>query len=154
MGTSAGIAARASAVDTCASGRASTASRPGGGSKRTGSSPAQTTNPPSRAAATLSGCPSSSRASANSGASSSYMWSAATRPATMAAALDPRPAASGISERIVKRWPSAGWRRSNARTQRLSRPSGTPGRSHTTANSSASSTSSSSVSPSAAASTS
>ncbi len=48
-------------------------------------------------------------------------------PPTIAAALDPRPAASGISERIVKRSPSAGCSRSNARTHRFVRSSGTPG---------------------------
>ena len=42
------------------------------------------------------------------------MWSAAHRPATIAAALEPSPAAGGIADRIEKRTPSAGWRRSNA----------------------------------------
>ena len=72
----------------------------------------------------------------------------------MAAALEPSPAAGGISERIAKRMPSAGWSRSNARTHRLVRSSGTPGRSHSTENSPVSSTSSSSSISSAAASTS
>ena len=39
---------------------------------------------------------------------SSNMWSAAARPATIAAADEPRPRASGISLRISKRRPSAG----------------------------------------------
>jgi hypothetical protein len=82
------------------------------------------------------------------------MWSAAQRPATIAAALEPRPDAVGIAERIAKRMPSAGRSRSNARTHRLVRSSGTPGRSHATPNSPVSSTSSSSSSSSAAASTS
>ena len=147
------MAALAAAVDTSKPGIASTPSRPAGGSNRTGS-PAHITNPPSSAAATLSGCPSSSAASSNSGASSSYMWSAAHSPATIAAALEPSPAASGISERIVKRTPFAGCSRSKARTHRLSRSSGTPGRSHSTPKSPHSLTSSSSLRSSAAASTS
>ena len=72
----------------------------------------------------------------------------------MAAALEPSPAAGGMSERIAKRMPSAGWSRSKARTHRLVRSSGTPGRSHSTENSPVSSTSSSSSIASAAARTS
>ena len=155
-GSSAGIAARAAAVGTSWLGIASTPSSPGAGSKRTGASPApgQITKPPWSAAATLSGCPSSSAASSNSGASSSYMWSAAASPATIAAALEPRPAATGISERIWKVTPSAGRSRSNARTHRFERSVGRPGTSECTKNSPVSSTSSSSRSESAAASTS
>ena len=36
------------------------------------------------------------------------MWSAAASPATIAAALEPSPAAAGISERIWNVTPSAG----------------------------------------------
>ena len=82
------------------------------------------------------------------------MWSAATKPATIAAALDPRPAPTGISERNRKVTPSAGWSSSNARTQRLSWSTGTPSMSVSTANSPVSSTSSSRCTASAAASTS
>ena len=56
---------------------------------------------------------------------SSKRWSAAKRPATIAAALEPRPRASGISLRSRKAIPSAGCRLSKARTIRLSRPVGT-----------------------------
>ena len=82
------------------------------------------------------------------------MWSAAARPATIAAALEPSPAATGISERIWKVTPSAGWRRSNARTHRFERSAGRPGTSEWTKNSPVSSASSSRCSDSAAASTS
>ena len=99
-GTSAGMAARASTVGTGSGGMASRPSSPGGGSSRVTPSASQITNPPSSAAAALSGWPSSSRASSNTGASSSYMWSAAARPATVAAALEPSPAPTGISERM------------------------------------------------------
>ena len=64
----AGIARRAARVGTVSSGTTSTASTPCGGSRRTGagssptSAPGQSTKPPYRAAATLSGCPSSSTA--------------------------------------------------------------------------------------------
>ncbi len=71
------------------------------------------------------------------------MWSAAARPATIAAALDPSPAAAGISERIWKVTPSAGRSASNARTQRFERSVGIPGTSVCTKNSPVSSTSSS-----------
>src|SRR3954453_8189977 len=54
------------------------------------------------------------------------MWSAAKRPATMAAALEPSPRATGMSLRISNRRPSAAWRRSNALTQRFSRSAGRP----------------------------
>src|SRR5205085_576746 len=81
IGTSAGSAARASAVGTGSGGSAITPSSPGAGSKRCTSSPAQTTNPPKIAAATLSGWPSTFAAMRWTSASSSYMWSAATRPA-------------------------------------------------------------------------
>ena len=82
------------------------------------------------------------------------MWSAAARPATIAAALDPRPAASGISERMWNVSPSAECRRSKARTHRLERSTGTPSTSEWTKNSPVSSTSSSRWSDRAAASTS
>ncbi len=81
--------------------------------------PSHTTNPPFSAAATLSGWPSSSVASPSTSASSSNRWSAASRPATTAAALDPSPPDSGMPEPIVNSNPSAGCRRSNARTTRL-----------------------------------
>jgi hypothetical protein len=72
----------------------------------------------------------------------------------MAAALEPRPAASGISERTWKVTSSAARSISKARTQRFVRSHGTPGSSQCTKNSPVSSTSSSSESESAAASTS
>ncbi len=50
---------------------------------------------------------------------SSKRWSAASRPARIAAALEPRPRASGISLRTVKRRPSALCRRSKERTIRF-----------------------------------
>ena len=96
------------------SGTTASASRPVGGSKRAACPSAQMTKPPCSAAATLSGWPSSSVASASRSASSSNMWSAAIRPATIAAALEPSPPESGISERIRNVKPSAGCRRSNA----------------------------------------
>ena len=58
-------------------------------------------------------------ASASRSASSSNRWSAAISPATTAAALEPSPPESGISERIVKVKSSAGCRRSKARTQQV-----------------------------------
>ena len=61
--------------------------------------------------------------------SSSNRWSAASRPATIAEALEPRPPVSGISERMRKVKSSAGCRLSKARTQRLSLPAGRPSRS-------------------------
>src|SRR4051794_22387380 len=67
-------------------GRAPPAWRRGGGSKRVASPSAPMTKPPCSAAATLSGWPSSSLASASRSASSSKRWSAAIRPATYAAA--------------------------------------------------------------------
>src|SRR5256885_12869357 len=68
----------------------------------------------------------------------------------MAAALDPSPRAGGIFERTLNSKPSAGCRRSKARTQRLSRLDGI-GRSECKANSPVSDTSSSRCSDSAAA---
>ena len=50
------------------------------------------------------------------------------RPATVAAALEPRPAPTGISELMWKVRPSAGCSASKACTQRLVRSQGTPGR--------------------------
>jgi hypothetical protein len=106
--------------------------------------------PPCSAAATLSGWPSSSRACASTSASISNRWSAAISPATIAAALEPRPPASGISDAIRNVKSSAGCSRSNARTQRFSRPRET-GRSVSTAKLPVSSTSSSTCSEIAAA---
>ena len=117
-----GSAARAARVCTASSGTTASASRPVGASKRVARPSAHTTKPPYSAAATLSGWPSSSLACASRSASSSNRWSAASSPATIAAALEPRPPTSGISERILNVKPSAGRRRSNARTQRFSRP--------------------------------
>ncbi len=121
MGTAAGSAARASAVLTGVSGTTRIASSPSGGSNRVTSVPSQITNPPFSAAATLSGWPSISLASVSTSASSSKMWSAASSPATIAAALDPRPPLSGIAERIVNSNASGGCSASKARTTRLRR---------------------------------
>ena len=52
------------------------------------------------------------------------MWSAAISPATIAAALEPSPRASGICEVISKRMPSAEWSSSKARTHRFERSRG------------------------------
>ena len=124
---------------------------PGAGSNRSGRPPAQITNPPYSAAATLSGCPSISAARSNTGASSSYMWSAATRPATIAAPLDPSPAETGICELMRNDNPSDGCRASNARTHRLVRSLGRSASPASTLVSPVSSTSSSSWMASAAA---
>ena len=151
IGTSAGSAARASSVGTGSGGIAITPSMPGGGSNRSAPASVQITNPPRSAAATLSGWPSISIAFSRIGASSSNRWSAATSPATIAAALDPNPAPTGISDRMWKVSPSAGCSASNARTHRFERSVGTPGTSVWTKNSPVSSTSSSRFRESAAA---
>ncbi len=78
------------------------------------------------------------------------MRSAATIPATIAAALEPRPPTSGICERIANETPSAGCSRSNALTARFLRPCAT-GRSVVSSKASARCTSSSRCIPSAAA---
>ena len=93
-----------------------------GGSITVTSPFAQITKLPYSDAATLSGWPSTRAAcciSSSRSSASSYMWSAATSPATIAAPLDPRPASSGISERILKLRPSIACSSENARTQRL-----------------------------------
>ena len=71
------------------------------------------------------------------------MWSAATSPATIAAALDPSPADTGISERIVNEIPSAECSDSKARTHRLVRSDGSSASPTSTVNRPDSSTSSS-----------
>src|SRR5207253_5512780 len=63
-----------------------------------------TVNAPYRAAATLSACPSTSlatRRSVRRSSGSPMIALAATTPPTMAAALDPRPRATGMAERCV-----------------------------------------------------
>ncbi len=116
-----GSASRAFWVRTAVRGTTSRHSRPGGGSKRSACPSAQSTKPPSSAGATLSGCPSSRVAWASRSAPSSKMLSAATRPATIAAALVPRPPLSGMSERIVNSNVSGGCSAANPRTIRLRR---------------------------------
>ena len=135
-GTSCGRAARMADVERGLSGMKSTARRSRGGSKRTvsgrPSTMAMTTKPPRRAAVALSGWPSISIESV-----SSRRWSrplpvsasAATRPATVAAADEPRPRAMGTwfciwmrKPRSAGTWPSAQRRPvSRATTKRLSR---------------------------------
>lgn len=127
-GTCEGSTERASGVASVSLGTTSTASNPMGGSKRSTCVPSQMTNPPFSAAATLSGWPSSSAATLSTSASSSNRWSAASNPATIAAALEPSPADSGMSDEILNSNPSAGCRRSNALTTRLSRSRGTASR--------------------------
>ena len=105
---------------------------PGGrveaGCRRRASAPsAQTTKPPgSRRRRCRDGPPARSPGPADRprDSASSKRWSAANSPATIAAALEPSPRASGISVRIRKASPSAGCRLSKARTNRLSRPVG------------------------------
>ena len=116
-----GSASRAFCVRTAWPGTTSRHSRPGGGSKRSAWPSAHSTKPPSSAAATLSGWPSSFVASASTSAPSSKIESAATRPATIAAALVPSPPESGMSERIVNSKSSGGCSAANPRTIRLRR---------------------------------
>ena len=82
---------------------------------------------------------------------SSKRWSAAKRPATIAAALEPSPRARGIPLRSRKAIPSAGRRLSKALTIRLSRSVGTAAPPVSKENSPVSSTSSSRNSDTAAA---
>src|SRR3954469_17701087 len=116
-----GSASRALAVRTLWRGTTSRHSRPSGGAKRSAWPSAHRTKPPSSAGATLSGCPSSRIAWASRSAPSSKMLSAATRPATIAAALVPKPPLSGMSERIVNSNVSGGASAANPRTIRLRR---------------------------------
>ena len=102
----------------------------------------------------MSGWPSSSLALTSISSlerPSSKRWSAAKSPATIAAALEPSPRASGISLRSVKAIPSAGRRLSKARTSRFSRSVGSSAPPGSKENSPASSTSSSRKSETAAA---
>ena len=93
-----------------------------------------TVNAPYRAAATLSACPSTSlatRRSVRRSSGSPMIALAATTPPTMAAALDPRPRATGMAERCVTWYaPSVSAAASAAAradtTNRLSSPVGMP----------------------------
>jgi hypothetical protein len=120
-GIRAGSASRAFCVRTAWAGTTSRHSSAPGGSKRSAWPSLHSTKPPSSAAATLSGCPSSLVAAASRSAPSSKIESAATRPATIAAALVPSPPESGMSERIVNSKSSGGCSAANPRTIRLRR---------------------------------
>ncbi len=119
IGIREGSASRAFCVRTAVAGTTSRHSRPGGGSKRSAWPSTHSTKPPRIAAATLSGWPSIFVASPSTSAPSSKIESAATRPATIAAALVPSPPESGMSDRIVNSKSSGEARAANPRTIRL-----------------------------------
>src|SRR4051794_2655399 len=121
IGIREGRASRAFWVRTAVRGTTSRHSRPGGGWKRSAWPSPHSTKPPSSAGATLSGWPSSRVAWASRSAPSSKMLSAATRPATIAAALVPSPPLSGMSLRIVNSKSSGGCSAANPRTIKLRR---------------------------------
>ncbi len=108
-GTEAGRRARAFAVETRIAGITSVSPRPRGAGRRSASTPPsrsgrESVRPPKSAEATLSGCPSirtASRKSSSAEKRSRSQWFASVSPATMAAALEPRPRARGMRERIV-----------------------------------------------------
>src|SRR5947208_13349371 len=114
-GSMAGSAARARFVSTVNSGTANTSASDGcignGVTTRPSGSRSTRLAPPNRAGGTLSGWPSSSLASsARAGASSLSPSSptAAAAPATVAAAEEPRPRATGMSDSAVSARPAGG----------------------------------------------
>ena len=111
----AGSACLAAAVGTSKAGIASTPSRPAGGSSAHGSASGADHEAAQQRRRDVVGMALELAPRARTAARRARTCGRPrTGPATIAAALEPSPAAGGISERIVKRMPSAGWRRSNA----------------------------------------
>src|SRR4029077_2102049 len=86
-----------------------------------------TVTPPRSAAATLSGCPSSTAASGSGSASRPHQARPAATPAAIVAALEPSPRASGMRFRIANASPAGSApAAANARTNRLDSSAGRP----------------------------